>query len=243
MHGWNALANKSGDQAALGCGHSTGGFNIRRGFAFCPHGLFFKQAAEGLVRCGRSGASRRIFSEYASGLSPVAIARRLNEDHIPGPMCQGCSQYTIRRRSGHGAGFPRNRLYIGEAVWNRRHRVVDPFSGRSSMRGNAAEKLVVVPVPELRCIDDALWRKVQTRLLAGATPVDPAAPQGRFWEKRRPKHLLSGTVFCGSCGGSCSALRGRACACTKADLRLCTNPTPPIGQSSSRPSSTPWGGK
>lgn len=168
---------------------------------------------------------RRIFTEYASGLSPIAVARRLNEERIAGPTGQGWNHFTIRGRSGNGAGMLRNRLYIGEAVWNRRHRVVDPFSGQTAMRANADDQQVIVPVPELRLIDAELWGKVQARLAVESTPADPAAPQGRFWEKRRPKHLLSGKVFCGTCGGSCSALRGSAYACTKAEVRLYSNRT------------------
>lgn len=51
---------------------------------------------------------RRIFSEYVMGLSPIAIARRLNEDRIPGPTGQGWNHFTIRGRSGHDTGLLRN---------------------------------------------------------------------------------------------------------------------------------------
>jgi DNA invertase Pin-like site-specific DNA recombinase len=174
---------------------------------------------------GEAAIVRRIFSEYVMGLSPIAIARRLNEEHIPGPTGQGWNHFTIRGRSGHDTGLLRNHLYVGKSVWNRRHRVRDPLSGQAVMRANAAEDRVVAAVPELRIVDDALWEKVQARLALEAIPADSRVARAGFWEKRRPKHLLSGKVFCGTCGGPCSALRGRAYACTKAEVRLCTNRT------------------
>ncbi len=59
--------------------------------------------------------------------------------------------------------------------------------------------------PHLRIIDDDLWQQAQQRLAAEAAP----ATQNRgntFWDRRRPKHLLSGKVFCGCCGRPFSAV-------------------------------------
>ena len=45
-----------------------------------------------------------------------------------------------------------------------------------------------------------LWERVQARLAADA--ASPAGPSGKpaYWLQRRPQHLLSGKVVCGSCG-------------------------------------------
>jgi hypothetical protein len=52
-------------------------------------------------------------------------------------------------------------------------------------------------VPELRVIDDTLWERAQARLYKEVAPeVDRSV--AAFRERRRPKHLLSGKVVCGT---------------------------------------------
>ena len=45
---------------------------------------------------------RRIFQEYASGLSPRKIAQRLNNDHVPGPGKRAWNDTTIRGQVKRG---------------------------------------------------------------------------------------------------------------------------------------------
>jgi len=168
---------------------------------------------------------RRIFSEFATGRSPMAIARRLNQDAVAGPQSNGWNQFAIRGRMRTNQGMLCNQLYVGEAVWNRRHRAVDPLTGHGSKRANPEDKVVVAPVPELRIIDDALWARAQRRLAEDAAQLSPEAPKGRFWDKRRPRHLLSGKIVCGVCGGNYSAVRSGYYSCNNADRHLCTNRT------------------
>jgi len=47
----------------------------------------------------------------------------------------------------------------------------------------------------------------------------------RFWERRQPRHLLSGKVVCGACGGSFSAFRKGYYSCNNVPRGLCTNRT------------------
>jgi hypothetical protein len=49
-------------------------------------------------------------------------------------------------------GLLRNRLYVGERVWNRQHFVKDPNTGRRLARLNPPESWVVAAVPELRLV-------------------------------------------------------------------------------------------
>ncbi|MEI6158209.1 MAG: recombinase family protein [Roseococcus sp.] len=165
---------------------------------------------------------RRIFAEHAAGASPMAIARRLNEDGIPGPTNGGWNPYTIRGKAKSGDGLLRQRLYIGQLVWNRQHKVIDPLTGQTSKRANAAGDCVVIPVPELRIIDDTLWAQVQTRLTADAAPVVAEAPRGRFWERRRPRHLLSGKIFCGVCGSRFLSAGGQRYGCARGQRCMCS---------------------
>jgi hypothetical protein len=56
---------------------------------------------------------RRIFTEFAAGRSPKVIARRLNDDGIPGPRGILWSDTAIRGHRQRGTGLLNNALYIG----------------------------------------------------------------------------------------------------------------------------------
>ncbi len=142
---------------------------------------------------------------------------------MPGPGGGPWYDRTIRGRAARGEGLLRNPLYAGRQVWNRRRTLKDPVSGAPSRRSNDPAEHVVRPVPELRIVDDALWDRVQARLAAEAAPAPPERPAAAFWERRRPRHLLTGKVVCGVCGGVFYA-RGRDyLGCPRARLRLCRN--------------------
>ena len=73
---------------------------------------------------------RRIFATFAGGASPIAIAKRLNAEGVPGPEGRAWRDTTIRGHTGRGTGLLRNRLYVGELVWNRMRFIRDPSTGR-----------------------------------------------------------------------------------------------------------------
>jgi hypothetical protein len=85
-------------------------------------------------------------------------------------------------------------------------------------------------VPELRIVDDELWDAVKRRQasIRESEGVSKARAT-RFWERRRAQHLLTGLVYCGSCGGrmasvgrdylACSAARGRGTCTNRASIR------------------------
>ena len=78
----------------------------------------------------------RIFTMFAHGVSPRAIARRLNEEHVPGPENRPWQDTTIRGQKERGTGILNNELYVGQLVWNRCSYVKDP---RTRQAGGAAE--------------------------------------------------------------------------------------------------------
>jgi DNA invertase Pin-like site-specific DNA recombinase len=166
---------------------------------------------------------RDIFRDYAAGTSPLMIARRLNEAGIPAPAGKGWNPITIRGTSGKPGGLLRQRLYLGEIVWNRGHRLRDPVTGRSHARRNPASEHVIGAAPHLRIVDDELWRKVQERLVRESAPRDVGTGTQRFWEKRRPRHLLSGKLFCGVCDGPFSNADSRSYSCNNHRRGLCGN--------------------
>ncbi len=58
---------------------------------------------------------RRIFREFAAGTSPRAIARRLNDEGIPGAKGRLWSDSVLRGHARRGTGLLNNELYIGPA--------------------------------------------------------------------------------------------------------------------------------
>ena len=168
---------------------------------------------------------RRIFQSFTEGLSPIAIAKALNAEAIPGPGGRPWQDTTIRGHAERATGILRNELYVGRLVWNRMRFVKDPATGKRISRMNDASAWVTEDVPQLRIIDQDLWNSVQRRL-AGIREArganDPDRP--KYWESRRAQHLLTGKMFCASCGGALSAVGRDYLACGGARKRgTCSN--------------------
>jgi hypothetical protein len=106
---------------------------------------------------------RRIFREFAVGKSPRAIATDLNRDGIPGPLGRSWGDTTIRGHACRGNGVVNNELYAGVLVWNRQRFIKDPNTGKRVSRPNPEAKWIRIEVPELRVVDDELWRRVKLR--------------------------------------------------------------------------------
>lgn len=160
---------------------------------------------------------RRIFAEFSDGLSPKAIAKKLNADHIPGPSGKPWRDTAIRGHRIRGTGLLNNELYIGRLIWNRLRYIKDPETGRRVSRLNPQEKWITTDVPDMRIVDDALWARVKQRQgEIDATPRVQAIRATRFWEKTRAKHLLTGLLRCGCCGGGFASVGKDYLACAAA---------------------------
>ena len=157
---------------------------------------------------------RRVFRESAAGVSPRAIARRLNGEGVPGPSGKLWTDSTLRGHARRGTGLINNELYIGRLIWNRLRYVKNPDTGRRVSRINPPEEWIVTEAPGLRIVGDALWRAVKDRQSAlsarYATVIEAtrAARANRLNATHRPRHLLSGLLECCVCGGS-YAMRGQ----------------------------------
>ncbi|MDZ5454446.1 recombinase family protein [Labrys sp. ZIDIC5] len=145
---------------------------------------------------------RRIFRDYASGLSPRAIAAALNRDHVPGPAATAWGASTIQGNWRRGTGILNNELYIGRLVWNRQRFVKDPDTGKRQARLNPPEEWVVQPVPELELISPDLWQAVRERQGATRYQMKSATGEQRPERARRIRYLFSGLLACGCCGGA-----------------------------------------
>jgi site-specific DNA recombinase len=169
---------------------------------------------------------RRIFTLYAAGTSPVRIARLLNAEGVPGPNGGAWLEDTIRGRIGRQDGILRNPIYDGRLVWNRRHNLKNPVTGALVRRDNAPEEHIETPAEHLRIVPHELWLGVAQRLQANGASRDPAAPDQHrpgFWDQRRPRHLLSGKVFCGTCGKPFTTLAKGYLRCLRARNGTCSN--------------------
>ena len=168
---------------------------------------------------------QRIFSMFAAGASPIAIAKALNHDGIPGPAGRAWRDTTIRGHALRGTGILRNELYIGRLVWNRLTYIRNPATGRRVSRVNPQLKTTSNSVPALRIIDQELWDRVQTRL--GNIRVNSGAEnpdRPRYWETRRAHHVLTGKAFCGCCDGAMTNIGRDYLACSTARRQgLCSN--------------------
>jgi len=160
---------------------------------------------------------RRICGEFSDGISPKAIAKQLNREHVPGPSGNAWRDTAIRGHRVRGTGLLNNELYIGRLVWNRLRYIKDPETGRRVSRLNPQDQWIITEVPEMRIVDDALWARVKLRQgEIDATPRVQAIKETRFWEKRRKTHLLTGLLRCGCCGGSFAAVGKDYLACSSA---------------------------
>jgi site-specific DNA recombinase len=186
-------------------------------------------AGERDIEPAEAATVRRIFRDFANGQSPRAIAHALNKENILGPRDEGWGQSTINGNAERGTGILNNELYIGRLVWNRLRYVKDPSTGKRVSRPNPPESFVINEVPELRIVDDELWQAVKTRQKlarkmafssgTAALSMDDAAhskPKAGFWSNHRPRHLLSGLMRCGTCGGAYSKVNTRLFGCAAA---------------------------
>ncbi len=127
---------------------------------------------------------------------------------------------TIRGQVKRGTGLINNELYIGRLVWNRLRYVKNPETGKRVSRINPREEWITTEVPELRIIDGELWQAVtdrQEELTARYATVIEATRSARANHlngTHRPRHLLSGLLECGACGGPHSMRRQDRYGCS-----------------------------
>jgi DNA invertase Pin-like site-specific DNA recombinase len=169
----------------------------------------------------------RIFREFAAGKSPRAIARDLNAEAIPGPSGLPWSDTSIRGNVRRGIGILNNESYVGVRVWNHKHSVKNPRTGRPVERLNPESQWVRVEVPALRIVSDDLWQAVRHRQQALAeqrAASVPGNPTAGFHLLRRPVHLLSGLLECGVCGGKIGGVMSDRYGCINHHRRsICAN--------------------
>lgn len=164
---------------------------------------------------------RRIFRQYADGVSPRAIAKALSDDGVEPP--RGAKAWSANTFIGGGLrlGMIGNPIYVGRIEWNRSFTLRDPESGKKLKRRAAPEELVTFQNDALRIVDQDLWDEANAvriergkRSIGGGRRFPNATPGGQ--------HPLSGLLRCGVCNGpmriaAVSRNRGPRAACIAGD--------------------------
>jgi site-specific DNA recombinase len=159
----------------------------------------------------------RVFKEYAAGKSPRKIAFDLNRDSIPGPAGKDWGPSTINGNRTRGTGILNNELYIGRLVWNRLRYIKNPDTGKRVSKLNPKEVWVINETLELRIVPQELWDTVKGRQESVKKNTRPDIKTVKpFWQKTRPKYLLSGLMKCDSCGGNYTKISQNLFGCATA---------------------------
>jgi site-specific DNA recombinase len=173
------------------------------------------------IEPGEAQIVERIFREFAAGVAPKAIAKKLNQERIAGPFGGTWSPSTIHGNPKRGTGILNNELYIGRLVWNRLRYVKNPDTGKRVSRLNPKSEWLARDVPQLRIVNDELWTAAKGRQQAMRHVI---VKSGNIGHVRRPQYLFSGLTKCGVCGaGFIMAGRNRLACFGARDKGTCTN--------------------
>lgn len=167
---------------------------------------------------------RRIYTEYANGVSPREIVKGLAKDGVVSPNGSPTWNYqgiVGGDGTGTGRGLIHNDLYRGKIVRNRFKKVKNPDNGRSINRKAAEADLIVVEAPHLRIVSDELWNAAHAVRLQRRAQRFPGGYKSKPTLARK-QHLLSGLLRCASCNGqmtiTASTAGGRV-GCSNATYR------------------------
>lgn len=151
----------------------------------------------------------RIFEEYASGVSPRDIAKRLNDDKIPGPRGLKWRDTAIRGHVSRGKGILNNELYLGPMIWNRQQFRKNPETEKRTARANDVDQWVTAEVPEVRIVSDELWARVKRKQIEVGDQFSHTSTN-RLNAAHRPSYLLGGLLEGAECGGPYATTAKRA---------------------------------
>ena len=185
----NAHKIRRGQAGRVGKGLNAGGLTY--GYAPVPG-----HPGKRVIVEDEAETVRRIFREYIAGRTPRDIAHDLNRDHVPAPRGRGWNASTINGNRRRGTGLLQNELYAGRLAWNKVRMVKDPDTGKRISRPNPKSEWQVTDTPDLAIIPPKLFEAAQKQKEArGVTHPN---------QQRRPRHMLSGLLRCGTCGAGMS---------------------------------------
>jgi site-specific DNA recombinase len=217
-----ALASKvrRGQRGNIEAGRAAGGlsYGYRPAHRLDDRGRVIR--GERVIDEFQARVIRRVFGEYAAGLTPIAIAKRLNADGIPSPRGGQWNASSILGHPRRLNGILRNSLYAGKIVYNRSRKVKDPSTGRRLNRDNDPQARIERDAPHLRIVEEKLWLRVR------AVDAMHSSPEGNTRRSYGPRHthLLSGLVKCAECGRSYISHAADALRCSSVtNGKVCNN--------------------
>ncbi|WP_259999525.1 recombinase family protein [Leisingera sp. M523] len=228
-----AQKTRRGLEGRIARGKSAGGiaygYQVKR--EILPDGTLSTGDRE--VEPEEAAVIKRIFRDYADGLSARTIAAVLNAERVIAPQSgKGTGTWNPSTISGNikrGTGILNNELYIGRLVWNRLTYDTNPDTGKRLSRLNPPEDWITEDVPGLRILDDQLWQAVKTRQGEVRQAMNPAGvltERPKLERARRPTYLLSGLLRCACCGASYTLINKTRYGCAGARNKgaaVCTN--------------------
>lgn len=176
-----------------------------------PYGYRITQTGHREPDDAQAAVVRRIFASYVGGMTAREIAAELNRDRVPSPRGGTWAMTAIHGDVRRGIGILANPIYVGRQVWNRSRWVKHPDSGRRVRQERPTSEWVTTEHPELAIVDRATWGAAQARLKRNSRNTGTAG--------RPPKHLLSGLLRCGDCGGPMVAIDRYRYGCATAKDR------------------------
>ncbi len=180
---------------------------------------------------------RWIFEQYANGETLDYICKRLNREGISAPKGGKWITTTLIGQMARKTGLLRQTLYKGVVTFNRLMYRRNPDTGKRQSFIRPAHEWIQVPVPELAILDEHDYDKVEAMiekrsslykqriLLARSCDVknDKAGEyKNRHSQKKRksipgsqkrPRHLLGGKLWCGTCDAQIYTVGQRAYSC------------------------------
>lgn len=186
-----------------------------------PYGYRVTEVGQRSIDEAQASIVRRVFAEYLQGMTPRAIAAGLNRDGVPASRGGTWAMTAIHGDVRRGIGMLVNPIYVGRPVWNRSRWVKHPETGRRVRQERPESEWVRQDLPELAIVSAATWNAVQARLRGCSAPTGSAG--------RPMRHLLSGLLRCGECGGplvvvdaynyGCATARDRSTCPSRVRLR------------------------
>lgn len=161
---------------------------------------------------------REIFQKYSEGWNCGQIAYDLNARGIPSPRGSSWDLAGIYGHPVKGTGILNNEIYIGRYIWNRSQWIKNPDTGKRKRVERPREEWHIVDHPELRIVQDDVWRAVKNRQ-AGNRNAE------RVRRGRPASSLFGGLLRCGLCGGPVVVVDGYRYGCNHAKMRgpsVCT---------------------
>ncbi len=147
---------------------------------------------------------RQIFEWSVNGIGVETIVSRLHREGCPSPRGR-------RWLAGAVKTVLRNEKYRGLLIWGKRTGDLRPGTRQRVVRTLPREQWQIQERPELRIVSDGLWERVQVRSAAIRAAFNLKPGQGLVRGKNAAlfsRHLFSGFLRCGACGGSVGIVCG-----------------------------------